>query len=348
MRALSDIRKYDASEVGAKAANLGEVAYAGLVVPPGLVSTGPSDLDLKAIQKIARKGLVAVRSSAVGEDSQSASFAGQHETILNVDSTDEAALWKAFSTVYNSRFQSEVYQQAVGVTIKNVPVIFQKMVKPLYAGVLFTAEPTLNDRSQGIIEYVRGLGDKLVEGSVTPKRIKYLIGSHFTGSSSYMHSYNHGSWKWQNVADVGQEIGGLFGVPMDIEWAYNRGRVYVLQARPITGVEWNDLAVVTGTSVFQEVARGKARWLSGKADEKILDEGDVLLTEMTSARMVGSMLRASAFATETGGVTCHAAILARELKKPCVVGCGKVLGSFSRLTIEVDGVAGTVRYVNPD
>jgi len=127
-----------------------------------------------------------------------------------------------------------------------------------------------------------------------------------------------------------------YGRPMDIEWGKDGvdGELYILQARPETvqsrtgntllryRLQSRSKVLVTGRSIGQRIGAGTARVIAGTADMNLLRDGDVLVADMTDPDWEPVMKRASAIVTNRGGRTCHAAIIARELGIPAVVGCG--------------------------
>lgn len=128
-----------------------------------------------------------------------------------------------------------------------------------------------------------------------------------------------------------------YGCPMDIEWALDgeNGKIYIVQARPetvqsrentniIERYQLNETSkiLISGAAIGQKIGAGKARIIEKLEDMDDLQDGDVLVTEMTDPDWEPVMKRASAIVTNRGGRTCHAAIIARELGVPAVVGCG--------------------------
>ena len=142
-----------------------------------------------------------------------------------------------------------------------------------------------------------------------------------------------------------------YGRPMDIEWAKDGddGKLYIVQARPETVKSRSSSAVlerylmketgtvlVEGRSIGQKIGSGTVRVVDGLSDMDQVQEGDVLVTDMTDPDWEPVMKRASAIVTNRGGRTCHAAIIARELGIPAVVGCGNAtekLSSGSKVTV---------------
>ncbi len=202
----------------------------------------------------------AVRSSAMGEDSAQASFAGEFETVLNVV-TDED-VHRAILTVYHSRRNERVqaYSQAQGLDgSREIAVIVQRLVYAERAGVLFTAHPVTGRRDQAMISAAWGLGEAVVGGLVTPDTLVVAkatgrVLSRETADKQVM-TVRAGSGteerpvpEAQRRAPVlsdeqaaelvrwGARIEADYRMPMDIEWAWAEGEFFILQARPITAL----------------------------------------------------------------------------------------------------------------
>jgi pyruvate,water dikinase len=140
----------------------------------------------------------------------------------------------------------------------------------------------------------------------------------------------------EELARQAMSIEAHYGRPMDVEWALDGvdGQIYVVQARPetvqsrsgnvIERYEMNDRSavLVEGRSIGARIGAGKARVVTSLDDMDKIAEGDVLITDMTDPDWEPIMKRAAAIVTNRGGRTCHAAIIARELGVPAVVGCG--------------------------
>jgi pyruvate,water dikinase len=357
---------------------------------------------------------VAVRSSATAEDLADASFAGQQATYLNVlgDIPLLHAVLKCWASLFGARAiyyrEDKGFDQLeVGIA---VPV--QKMVNSEKAGVMFTIDPTNNDMDHISIEAAYGLGEVVVLGAVTPDR--YLIDKKTKEvtdkeihKQTWMLTREGGDADTDDTTNISKngvpvpedrqdlqkltddEISQLtdlalkieehYGKPQDTEWGVEKGKVYMLQSRPITtlgdassqksmikGAASHDIPVQGGggqdprpesggTSISEAeiILRGSAAsvGLSGgpvkiihspSEIDQIL-EGDVLVTEMTTPDFVPAMKRASGIVTDEGGRTCHAAIVSRELGIPCVVGtetATTTLKDYPEVT--VDGKTGAV------
>lgn len=226
--------------VGGKAEGLVRLLRYGLDVPPGFVVTAatpgnlPIDLD-EHYQRIGG-GKVAVRSSATGEDSGEASFAGQYQTVLNVEGT--AALRAAIEDCLrsSSNARATAYREAkTRRSDTEMNVVVQQMVDARVAGVLFTANPTNARRDEVVVDAVAGLGESLVSGHATPDH--WLLAR----DGSVLHREVHGGEPVLSAAELRQLLAGAlraeerYGIPLDMEWAIERsGGLRWLQARPIT------------------------------------------------------------------------------------------------------------------
>jgi pyruvate,water dikinase len=185
------------------------------------------------------------------------------------------------------------------------------MVDATHAGVLFTRDPM--GSGEPVIEAVRGRGDVVVAGAATPD----------DGALS--------SDDRAEVLALGRRVESLFGGPQDVEWAFDAdGRLWLLQSRPITAgpddvvdgtpAALPDAVVLRGLGASPGVASGPVRILRSAEDGDRLGDGEVLVATTTSPAWVPAMVDAAAIVTDIGGITSHAAIVARELGVPCVVG----------------------------
>ncbi len=222
--------------VGSKAFNLAQLAAAGLPVPAGFVIPAESLLDWDTAEPVvtqAAQGLgasaVAVRSSGVAEDLPGASYAGMYETVLDVDPARVAA---AVLHVLGS-----VSQQRLAAYRKGRPgrmaVLVQAMVRADAAGVAFTADPVTGALDEVVITAVRGLGDRLVEGEAVGDQ--WVVSDHRTLCRRRDEDAIDGA-QAEQIAELARTVEAHFGVPQDMEWAIAGGRVFVLQARPMTAL----------------------------------------------------------------------------------------------------------------
>jgi pyruvate,water dikinase len=246
---LEDIRD---EAVGGKAAGLAQLHGMGLRVPAGFAILGatPDDLpkELSSHYRELGMGPVAVRSSALDEDGGDASFAGQYETLLNVEGEEELAravvqclesLSGAGASVYREQRGGDATARAA------MCVVVQRMIEPRAAGVLFTVDPVSHRRSHVVIDAVPGLGEALVSGIETPDH--YVVDrSGVVVRTDLVEAERpilDDACLRTLVADA-TRAEAQRGTPLDLEWAVDRdGQVWWLQARPITtlGPDLNEL-----------------------------------------------------------------------------------------------------------
>jgi len=290
-------------------------------------------------------GRVAVRSSATAEDLPDASFAGQQETYLNIEGED--AVLEAVRRCYGSLFTDRAisYRQGQGYDHLEVAlsVAVQRMVDSQTSGVMFTLDPDQGIREVVHIDAIRGLGEAFVSGEATPDQYKVfapLVETHaplldrvagFDGASFVLTTEQA-----IRLARVGKAIEAHFGRPMDVEWAYDpEGHLQILQARPETvhgrkgppGLSRTILVshgerLASGIAVGSDVGAGKVRVMTDTSRLASFQEGEVLVAVRTDPDWEPAMRKAAAIVTDTGGRTCHAAIVCRELGVPAVVGAG--------------------------
>ena len=286
------------------------------------------------IQMQGHLGNFAVRSSGTGEDGEAQSYAGQHLTLLDVpfegilDAIRECRASGQWSEEYASATTGE--RQAMPIN-----VLVQKMIPAHKAGVMFTADPDSGVRDRVIVEFVEGLGDKLVGGEVSPDGLGVREPDGEIRMSPTVDDPTTMRMMF-NLFDVARDVEAVFGQPMDVEWASNvHGDITLLQARPLTGVEWG--VTRGGRGITSGVAEGMIQHMPSDIE---FVKGRVLATKMTDPRMIKAMIKSCAIVTEIGGRTCHAAIVARELKKPCIVGCSAVRGLKDGTQVRVDATNG--------
>lgn len=228
--------------VGGKAQGLARLSSYGFDVPAAFVVTDASPGNLPdALEEHYRRlggGRVAVRSSALGEDSSEASFAGQYDTTLDVEGAEElrAAVEACLRSVANTRATRYREDQSGGAEAP-MSVVVQRMVDARTAGVLFTANPVNGRREQVVIDAVRGLGESLVGGQSTPDhwlldRDGKVVERDIQGDEPSLR--NEDLVRLRNEALRAER---RFGTPLDMEWAFDRsGKLWWLQARPITSL----------------------------------------------------------------------------------------------------------------
>jgi pyruvate,water dikinase len=307
---FEELPPHSTAIAGGKGASLGNMAQAGLPVPPGFVvcaagfrafldaaggaqviSHALDGLDVHAEEHLNKAALsvrefilsnplpaavenavrsacatlgdnvpVAVRSSAVSEDGDTASFAGQQETFLNVRGVD--AVLQCVSACWASFFmpRSLFYRAQKGsLQDSDMAVVVQKMVRAEKSGVMFTHDPVQGRRDHMVIEAAYGLGEAVVSGMVTPDHyvidrndgslvrefvavqpIALVYDERSNGTREIELSAEQGSARVladgeiRRLLDLGLKLETHFGKPQDIEWSIENGNIFLLQSRPIT------------------------------------------------------------------------------------------------------------------
>lgn len=171
----------------------------------------------------------AVRSSAIGEDGDNASFAGAYDTILDVKKNE---VLNAVDVVANSALSQRVimYAKNKNILAGNIAIVVQKYISPDYAGVLFTSDCISASAAKMVGNYVEGVGEKLVSGQANAKEFTIDVFKYkFTGEKE-IEKYGTKIFKYAT------KIRNIYGVPQDIEWAIKNNKVYILQSRPITSL----------------------------------------------------------------------------------------------------------------
>jgi pyruvate,water dikinase len=198
----------------------------------------PDDLAAAITRSLARLGeraACAVRSSATAEDSPAASFAGQHDTYLNV--VGPAAVLQHVSRCWASLFteRAVTYRLRNGVDSRKVQmaVVVQRMVLPQAAGVLFTADPVTGNRKVASIEAIFGLGEALVSGLVNADVYKVRDGE-VVAKTERQKEPALTAAQVVRLAQLGRRIEACFGRPQDIEWCLVDDDFQIVQSRPIT------------------------------------------------------------------------------------------------------------------
>ncbi len=258
---LQDIEPGDIANVGTKASHLAALLQASFPVPAGIVLTtdaarsvvnwwGRDPDELRAFLVAAElpaelSGVLtyvatsfmgvtlAVRSSAVDEDLPGASFAGQYKTVLNVSGS--LAITQAVRDCWASGLERHVsaYRAHRGAEAELPAILFQRMIEAEAAGVAFSANPVNGRRDEVVIDAVPGTAESLVAGQLTPDH--WVV----RGQDCRCATSHHGAISTAQalaIAALTRRVAAHFDYPQDIEWAIESGKLYLLQARPITGL----------------------------------------------------------------------------------------------------------------
>ncbi len=334
-----------------------------------------------AYEKLSKTGpIVAARSSATAEDLPDASFAGQQETVLNIRGAGNLlkAVQTCWASLYGARAIYYRAKQGFDHHTVNIAVVVQQLVPSEKAGVMFTSHP-ITGEPHAIIEGSWGLGEAVVSGSVSPDKYVYdrrldrvtdtLISAkilEIVADGEYgtiTRDIEKNRQELQVLSD--EEIRRLatygivseehYGVAQDMEWGIVGEKIYVLQSRPITTIKSSgkkkeeqhtapaERIILQGQGASPGLASGKVTIVHDVKDIGKVNEGDIMVTRMTNPDMVPAMRKVAAIVTDEGGMTCHAAIVSRELGTPAVVGTRKgtvILKEGQHIT--VDGEKGII------
>jgi phosphoenolpyruvate synthase/pyruvate phosphate dikinase len=239
--------------VGGKAAALGELKRSGFNVPNGfVVTTQATETDTGTIfdwfDRLDYR-LVAVRSSSVSEDGIESAWAGQLETFLDVSRDKLIERVLACRASANSA-RAVAYARQREIPLSPLAVLVQEMVPSEVSGVAFSVHPVTQDPQQMVIEAVFGLGEALVSGEITPdnylvQKPQITVISQRLGTQAEQSTGQHGSTINKPVLsptqleELGHTVVALeshFGFPVDVEWAWAKQCLYILQCRPITAL----------------------------------------------------------------------------------------------------------------
>ncbi|MGZ8294511.1 MAG: phosphoenolpyruvate synthase [Telluria sp.] len=322
---------------------------------------------------------VAVRSSATAEDLPTASFAGQHETYLNIAGEERLldSVRQCFASLFKDRAISYRIENGFDHFKVFLSVGIMKMVRSDLAssGVIFSLDTETGFRDVVFITGAYGLGENVVQGTVDPDEF-YVFKPTFReggrtvlrrtlGGKEIMMVYS-GAATGDTTRNIpapqpdrerfcisDDEVLQLAGaamrieehysekaghpVPMDVEWAKDGidGQLYMVQARPETVASRKSAAmldeytlerrgkpVVAGRAVGNKVAAGIARVITDVSHLNEFRPGEILIADTTMPDWGTVMKTAGGVVTNRGGRTCHAAIVAREIGVPAIVGCG--------------------------
>ena len=245
----------------------------------------------------------AVRSSATVEDATGRSFAGQFESWLNVQGADAllVAIKACWLSMFSERALIYLARQRMSAEQVRMAVLVQEMVAASHAGVVFTAEPLTGATDRFVVEYVSGLGEGLVQGTVHPGRavVEKGTGRLLAGAEGGLLS----SATLKKLGALVRRIEHLFSAPQDIEWAEREGSVFLLQSRPITtlaGAGARAACLQTGLPPHPTTTEAPARMWEDRQVWTNLNTGEVMpdvMTPMTWSTLqsllgvLGSMFR---------------------------------------------------------
>lgn len=334
---------------------------------------------IAAYKKMGDSEIVAVRSSATAEDLPDASFAGQQETYLNIKGENDLleSIHKCWASLFGARAIYYRAKQGFDDRSVDIAVVVQKLVFSEKAGVMFSSHPVTGETTT-IIEGSWGLGEAVVSGTVSPDNYVFdqstgrVVDRYIANKIVEILPDGEKGTKEVEVDKDRQDIPVLndseikklakfakiaeehYENPQDIEWGIVGDEIYILQSRPITTIkkgsdkegakmENEGKILLEGQGASPGVATGKVVIVSTIKDLGKVNEGDIMVAKMTNPDMVPAMRRASAIITDEGGMTCHAAIVSRELGTPATVGTKRATKELKEgQTVTVDGEKGIV------
>jgi pyruvate,water dikinase len=387
-RLLGDFDHHDVALLAERAAEARRIVYE---------ATGNAKLhgqiaaSYRALEKRCGAGVaVAVRSSATAEDLPTASFAGQHESFLNV--RGEAGVFEACRNCFASIFTDRAIVYRINNGFDHFKVALSvgvmKMVRSDLAssGVIFTLDTESGFRDVVFLTGCWGLGENIVQGRVDPDEFyvhkptfregyRAVLSRSLGGKElKLVYARGRGAASTRNLdtpksererfclsdAEVLELAGYAIRIedhysqlaghptPMDIEWAKDGedGKLYIVQARPETvasqrqagmfetyALKGAGQVLATGRAVGEKIASGAVRLIADAHQLSAFQSGEVLVAETTTPDWEPVMKTAKAIVTRRGGRTCHAAIVARELGIPAVVGAEKALEALQTGTV---------------
>jgi pyruvate, water dikinase len=294
---------------------------------------------------------VAVRSSAINEDSENSSFAGQHNSFLNVKGNEELirCVKKSFASLFTLRVME--YRKKKGF-VKETPigVVVQKMIDSQKSGVVFSRDPmSANSSKNVVVESVWGLGSGIVSGKISPDF--YVVGENFnilekkiSDKKIALTRNSSGRTEEIQLSDevskrevlTGHELKMLTGfvnrleehykTPQDVEFAIDGNGIHLLQSRTITSeakvgdLELEGNVLFSGQGVSQGISSGTVKILREKEDLKKIHRGNVAVIRNPEADLSIALQNSVAVISESGGSASHAAIVLREMGIPAVFG----------------------------
>src|SRR5690554_701694 len=340
---------------------------------------------------------VAVRSSATAEDLPEASFAGQHDTFLNIKGKD--ALLKAVKNCFASLYTNRAikYREDKGFDHHDVAISVgvQFMVRSDKgsSGVGFTIDPESGFEDIMLLSGSWGLGENIVQGTITPDEF-YVFKPSLTQKKYPITQKNLGDKKLTMIyADKKEDITIVnietpkekqlefvltddevivlakwakiiedhYQKPMDIEWAKDgiTDELFITQARPETVHHIRDKNIFMeyklsekgkvlcqGNAVGSKITHGKARLLKSPRDVEDLSPDTIIVTDTVTPDWDPLLKQVAGIVTNKGGRTSHAAIVARELGVPAIVGCGNATTTIvDNETITVSCAEGQTGYI---
>jgi pyruvate,water dikinase len=324
--------------------------------------------------------LVAVRSSATAEDLPGASFAGQQETFLNVKGEHDliSKIRECWGSLFNERAIYYRHEQGFDHFKVGLAAVVQRMVQSEESGICFTIDPVTNNKKVITIEAIYGLGEYIVQGVVSPDHYEVdknsfeILKKETTfqnvkmvrkGTKNVEEKISKSVGSKQKITDeqiqtlakIVKKIEQHYYFPQDLEWAIEKGNIFIVQSRPITTVKEDNTkndkvkigttneVILKGDPASPGIGVGIPVIIRSPSEIDMIKKGDILVAPQTNPDYVPAMKKASAIVTERGGRTSHAAIVSRELGIPAIVGAEHATRILAKeKIISVNGETGEV------
>jgi len=330
------IKKYVIKYIGGKMYGLSVLNSCGIKIPYTVVIPTDVDVNIRDLKKISTKySKYSVRSSADVEDGSVNSFAGMFDSYLNVNNNELLnSISKVKDSVNNKRLLE--YIKHNNLPMPKMAVVVQSFKEPSYAGVWIG-----NNTDSGILEWVKGNGEKLVSGTSTP------VSENWTDEVKKEYLKLNDEYIGETMINYQK----ILNTNADFEWMILNKKLVMLQYRPVTKeIVFNhydeeikdDECLGIPSSPGKIIATGQ--FLS--SPDQNINESSILLAMSTDPDWLPQLIKAKAAITAYGGFLCHTAIVCRELGIPCVVGVGeKNIKMLDGKKISVNGNVGLIKIM---
>jgi len=318
---------------------------------------------------------VSIRSSALGEDTE-LSFAGQYASFLGVR---ESELLDSYKKVLASKFSPNAIYYYLSHNLDESELAMSvgcvKMINARISGVIYTQDPVKPEDNCTVINSIYGLGQYLVDGTVTPdifrvsRKNNSIISTDINPKTSRLVMKQDGTLNHENIPEAEQGLSSItdselailmdfaikiedhYGEPQDIEWAIDRrGQPFILQTRPLRLIKSSAKKEMPDTSGFQLLVSGgitvcpgggsgKVKYVKSPADLDKVSQGDVVIARNPFPGLVTVLGKINALIAVIGSVASHLATIAREYRIPAIVGMNGAAGIEEGITITVDASA---------
>lgn len=347
-------------------------AYEELSVGKEAREVGGAALDL--IKAGRGEAWVAVRSSMIGD------FMEKGKTVLNVRGSRKIS--DAIKVCWASLFTPRAMVHRREKMVEGFPsmaVLIQKMVDSDKSGVIFAYQPETQDRSRIVIEGIPGLGEAMLElatpdeyvidkesGKILKKRVRrklWMLRRDAMSGETIRDPVSRRDMELDILSE--RELIKLWEISLKLErqngsheisWGMERGRIFLLNSKPMKEFPvpmeehtFDGETLTEGVAIYPGFTRGNSKLVLGPVDVNRIGSSDILVTRMTTDAMIPLFRKISGIVTDSGGRTCHAARLARELGIPCIVGTENATNTIKDdQPIEMDGVNGRIYFKEPE